>query len=322
MKIPVFYDPRMAAANSSRSPSSAKPSQVINDWLALSLPFEVAKMQPVGIEELAMAHSRKYVEGVLAGRIENGFRDRCPKIAESLKWTNGSFVSAATHVYRHGGFACSPTSGFHHAGYAQGGAFCTFNGLMVAAMSLMEASDSLRIGILDMDYHYGDGTAEIIDRLQVAERVRQVSGWGDWNRCEPQQLLEEVPAMIDRLECDILFYQAGADMHIDDPLGGLLTTEELRQRDQIVFEHCKKNDLPCVWNFAGGYRIGRKHSKGIGNSSKYTACQLRSVQALRPKLSLKHATNHHALDRGEFQSQGGFARLNKIFDAKVQELLQ
>jgi len=245
----------MAAANSSRSPSSAKPSQVLEDWHSLSLPIEVAKVQPLGADELAKAHSRKYVQGVLTGQIENGFGDRCPLIAESLKWTNGSFVSAAAHVYRHGGFACSPTSGFHHAGYAEGGAFCTFNGLMVAAMFLMEESDSIRIGILDMDYHYGDGTAEIIDRLQLRERVSQVSGWGDWKRCKPQQMLEEIPTMIDGLECDILFYQAGADMHIDDPLGGSLTTEELRQRDQIVFEYCKKNDLPCVWNFAGGYQV-------------------------------------------------------------------
>lgn len=36
--------------------------------------------------------------------------------------------------------------------------------------------------------------------------------------------------------CDVVLYQAGADAHIDDPLGGFLTTSQLLQRDHLVFE--------------------------------------------------------------------------------------
>ncbi len=49
--------------------------------------------------------------------------------------------------------------------------------------------------------------------------------------------------------------QAGGDMHIDDPLGGAATTEELRERDQFVFETCHDNGMACCWNFAGGYQV-------------------------------------------------------------------
>lgn len=52
-----------------------------------------------------------------------------------------------------------------------------------------------------------------------------------------------------------MFYQAGADPHIDDPLGGELTTEQMRQRDRIVFEYAKEEKKPIVWNLAVGYQI-------------------------------------------------------------------
>jgi acetoin utilization deacetylase AcuC-like enzyme len=55
-------------------------------------------------------------------------------------------------------------------------------------------------------------------------------------------------------DCDILFYQAGADAHIDDPLGGLLTTAQMKARDRLVFNFAKDNNIPLVWNLAGGYQ--------------------------------------------------------------------
>lgn len=53
--------------------------------------------------------------------------------------------------------------------------------------------------------------------------------------------------------CEIILYQAGMDMFKDDPKGGLLTVDELRMRDRIVFEWAKSNNIPLVWCLAGGY---------------------------------------------------------------------
>ena len=38
----------------------------------------------------------------------------------------------------------------------------------------------------------------------------------------------------------------------EDPLGGCLSTEQMRQRDRQVFESFKGK--PLVWNLAGGYQ--------------------------------------------------------------------
>ncbi|RYD17356.1 MAG: hypothetical protein EOP88_27005 [Verrucomicrobiaceae bacterium] len=43
-------------------------------------------------------------------------------------------VHAALHAYKTKESAFSPTSGAHHAGYFNGGGFCTFNHLVLAAL--------------------------------------------------------------------------------------------------------------------------------------------------------------------------------------------
>jgi hypothetical protein len=42
-------------------------------------------------------------------------------------------------------------------------------------------------------------------------------------------------ASLDSFRPDIILYQAGADTHVDDPLGGLLTSDQMRERDRIMF---------------------------------------------------------------------------------------
>jgi acetoin utilization deacetylase AcuC-like enzyme len=63
-------------------------------------------------------------------------------------------------------------------------------------------------------------------------------------------------------DCDLILYQAGADPHVDDPLGGWLTTEQLRERDRRVFAAAVEWHVPVAWNLAGGYQ--RTEDGGIG----------------------------------------------------------
>ena len=52
----------------------------------------------------------------------------------------------------------------------------------------------------------------------------------------------------------MVLYQAGADPHVDDPLGGWLTSDQLAERDRLVFSGCAAMGLPVAWNLAGGYQ--------------------------------------------------------------------
>ncbi len=252
MTLPVFYTPRMVADAASFSPSAGKPVQVVERLRRLAV--EIIEPAPATVDELCLAHDRDYVEAVLAGRTRNGFGDTSPEIAASLPYTTGSMLSAARHALAHGGIACAPCSGFHHAGYSLGGGYCTFNGLMVTACAL-HAAGAGRIAIVDCDMHFGDGTTEIIEKLG-ATWIAHFTAGAHYHR--PQQaaaFFAELPGQLRAMhDCDVVLYQAGADPHVDDPLGGWLTTAELAQRDALVFETFTELRIPVAWNLAGGYQ--------------------------------------------------------------------
>jgi hypothetical protein len=41
---------------------------------------------------------------------------------------------------------------------------------------------------------------------------------------------------------------------VDDPLGGVLSTEEMIERDRLVFGAARSTGTPIAWNLAGGYQ--------------------------------------------------------------------
>jgi acetoin utilization deacetylase AcuC-like enzyme len=251
----VFYDPRQhTEANESFSPSAGKPAKVVARWQRSKIPVRLMPVEPVTPEQLALAHSREYVDGVLAGRLPNGFGNTLKEVAATLPWTTGSLVSAAIHVARNGGVAVSPTSGFHHAHHSSGGGFCTFNGLMVAVRILQTRGLARKIGILDLDMHYGNGTADILDRLKIGDVHHYTFGEHYGTPEQGEAFIKELPKILAGFAgCELVLYQAGADSFVDDPLGGVLTMPQLRMRDRLVFRHFAAAKTPLVWDLAGGY---------------------------------------------------------------------
>lgn len=262
--IPVLYDPRQQAESiESYSPSASKPARAVASWVAGGLPVEVRSFDPAPVSLLQRVHDPDFVDGVLAGRRRNGFGNTNASVAASLPWTTGSMVAAAREALRNGRVACSPTSGFHHAHRATATKFCTFNGLVAAVVAVLDDGFLGKVGILDMDAHWADGTLDVLGSLpKVEAQVEHFSFGGD--RRGPVTTLSGVrewmpgfPAIVEDMasRCGLILYQAGADPHIEDPLGGLMTTEQMRLRDMIVFRTCARMGVPVAWNLAGGYQI-------------------------------------------------------------------
>ena len=262
--IPVFYRPEQSStAAIDYSPSAGKPKLVVADWLSrpeIAKHIKIKSFTPASDKILCGAHDPKYVQGVLSGKIENGFGNTSLAIAKSLRYTVGSVVAAATHVLTalHGSglrVAVSPTSGFHHAGHDFGGGFCTFNGLMAAAIHVHGLGLAKRILILDMDQHYGDGTDNIIIKLDI-DFIDHITATQSYRTAKQALACANLCAneAFRSGRYDLVLYQAGADMHVDDPLGGLLTTGQMTRRDRLVFQACAKHGIPLVWNLAGGYQ--------------------------------------------------------------------
>ncbi len=253
--IPVFYSEHMIAEAGSYSPSAGKPRYVLAAWQKAGLPITVRSVTPASEKDLCLAHDPVYVHGVLNGKLPNGFDNTSSEVARSLPYTTGAMIGAARAALA-GGCACAPVSGFHHARYKSAGGYCTFNGLVIAAQKLLAEGAVQRVLILDCDMHYGDGTEEILERLGLARSITNAT-FGRWFH-QPShanaylQRLRETVAGFDAF--DVVLYQAGADVHVDDPLGGVLTTEQMIERDQIVFEAAHASETPIAWNLAGGYQ--------------------------------------------------------------------
>jgi acetoin utilization deacetylase AcuC-like enzyme len=280
----VFYVPAQCAPQSSYSPSSIKPQYVVRDWeRRFGGQINVCGFEPVGRAAFKRVHDSEMVDAVLDRRAANGFGNRSLAVANSLPYTAGSLVAAAEFAVLHKTQTCSPTSGFHHATFDSPQGYCTFNGLMVTAMLLRDAGLVHSVGVIDCDAHYGNGTDDIIRRLNldwvchhtmgahfhsqrdVAASSSGASAYARWL----QRAIDDVRG------CDLVIYQAGADPHINDPLGGVLTTQQMVERDRMVFEGLRGR--PLVWNLAGGYQTT---SSVTGSDADAEAARLEPVLAL------------------------------------------
>ncbi len=261
----TYYNPNQTAReNDSFSPSAQKPAAVVDALETEPLVEVVSEWRPLSVDEIALAHDRAHVEAILRGEKPNGFGNTLQAVAETLPWTNGSFYHAAVDALTRKSATFSPTSGFHHAEYDAAMGFCTFNGLMIAAVMLHREGAARRIGIVDLDVHYGNGTDDIIRRVGI-DYVTHLS-FGDVRPGGAQppaapdttedRWVGALKAALERdfSDVDVLFYQAGADPHVNDPLGGALSTEQMQLRDRAVFRFARSAGIPIVWNLAGGYQ--------------------------------------------------------------------
>lgn len=230
--------------------------------------------------ELALAHDPSYVRAIADGSVsadiirEIGFPWSAGMAERALRSVGGT--AAAARVARQQGVAGSLAGGTHHAGMARGGGFCVFNDLAVTARLLQAeharaARHTLRVAIVDLDVHQGNGTAEILANdhsvftLSIhAEKnfpFRKVASDLDIglpDGCTDAPYLHAVEDALNtvwsRFEPEFVLYLAGADPHEADRLGRLkVSTDGMRQRDQMVFDWAHQHRIPVAFCMGGGY---------------------------------------------------------------------
>ncbi|RVD19846.1 histone deacetylase, partial [Mesorhizobium sp. M4B.F.Ca.ET.017.02.2.1] len=193
-----------------------------------------------------------------------------PRVSLRAQLAAGGTVLVARLALRHG-IACNAAGGSHHARRAQGAGFCTFNDVAVASLVLLAEGAARNILIVDLDVHQGDGTADI---LKDEPRAFTFSMHGERNypvRKIASDLDVALPdctgdaAYLDRLggilpelsaraRWDIVFYNAGVDVHAEDRLGRLsLSDDGLRARDTMVIRHFRRLGMPICGVIGGGY---------------------------------------------------------------------
>lgn len=259
---------------------------------------------PASEGELALAHEPGYITAVFEGTLpaamqrEIGF-PWSERMVERSRRSVGATIAAARTALAEG-VAANLAGGTHHAHADRGGGYCVFNDVAVAARLMQAewhrrhggAAGGLRVAVIDLDVHQGNGTAAI---FRDDPTVFTLSLHGAKNfpfRKEPGDLDVELPdgctdgpylaALDDALargwqrQCEaggppgLAFYLAGADPHEGDRLGRLkLSDQGMAERDRRVFDALRRHRVPVAVVMAGGY----------GHDIATTvAVQLRTVQ--------------------------------------------
>mgnify|MGYP006274318785 CR=1 FL=1 len=248
------------------SPSAKKPMELAEQLVGRKSIIFIDPI-PVSIEDIKLVHDSDYVDGIFSLKLENGFGTISQSVVDSLPYTNGAMYTAAktAAVYSP---SCALVSGFHHAmyhGWKGHGWFCTFNGLMITAAKLL-SEGMRRICIIDADMHWGNGTDNILiakPDLKIIDHLSLGAMFEDSSQQDKYLKVFDENNIIDNmleLKPDLIIYQAGADVHIDDPYGGVLTTDQIFERDLRMFSLAKKHKIPICWNLAGGYQVDEKGS--------------------------------------------------------------
>ncbi|MDB6152877.1 MAG: Histone deacetylase superfamily [Chthoniobacteraceae bacterium] len=240
---------------------------------------------PVTETDLLRGHAAHYIDAVRSGEpralAESQKFPWSPELFPSVCLTSGGCLAAARCALREG-VSAALVSGFHHACADHGEGFCTFNGLIVAIDAMVAAGEIRTAAVLDMDLHYGNGTAALaasrpyiralsiygndyMDNVSFRDVIPRRHSDGEnhcsWSLpagCDGAGLTEvmnaALPWIIEKGKPDLLLFQAGADPYFEDPFSPLaLGFDELQRRDWMVLEFARQNRIPIAWVLAGGY---------------------------------------------------------------------
>ncbi len=70
-----------------------------------------------------------------------------------------------------------------------------------------------------------------------------------------------------------IIYQSGADVHVDDPFGGVLNEEQMYERDKRMFQIAKDLRMPISWSLAGGYQLDKYDLVLRLHTNTFKACR-------------------------------------------------
>jgi acetoin utilization deacetylase AcuC-like enzyme len=249
------------------------PQQLLHEGTAQKSDFFEPEI--IDLKHVLAVHSREYVNALLTLNLDPkaarkiGFPLSAELVERELRIAQGTIIAAKKAYETQVSFNIA--GGTHHAYSNRGEAFCMLNDQAIAAQYLLDHKFAKSILIIDLDVHQGNGTAEI---FQNNPKVFTFSMHGKSNypfKKETSDLdipladnttddtylkimKDIIPDLIAKTKPDFIFYLAGVDILATDKLGKLACTiEGCKKRDEMVFELCKKHQIPVQVSMGGGY---------------------------------------------------------------------
>ncbi len=231
--------------------------------------------EPIELSVVKQVHDAVYVDRLVNLNLSKpeirriGFPLSAQLVERELRIAQGT-VTACHHALIDG-IAFNIAGGTHHAFKDAGEGFCLLNDQAIAAQYLLDLSIAKQVLIIDLDVHQGNGTAAIFEREKRVYTfslhgqdnfplhkeksdldIALPSGTGDDSYL--YTLGETLPSLLDEIQPDFIFYQAGVDVLATDKLGKLkLSREGCKARDKLVLIEAYRRKVPLVVCMGGGY---------------------------------------------------------------------
>uniref|UniRef100_F6PH00 Histone deacetylase 11 n=1 Tax=Monodelphis domestica TaxID=13616 RepID=F6PH00_MONDO len=246
----------------------------------------IVEAQEVSEEDLKVAHTEQYlrklkcsfsvakiIEMLPIAFIPNFLVQRT--VLRPLRFQTGGTIMAGKLAVDYG-WAINIGGGFHHCSGSRGGRFCIYADITLCIKFLFERVAGIsRVTIIDLDAHQGNGhETDFLDDSRVyimdvynyhiypydsiAKRAIRQMVELDWNT-EDEEYLEKVKEhlemALDEWLPHLVIYNAGTDIMVGDPLGGLsVSPEGIVMRDELVFRTVRKYGVPILMVTSGGYQ--------------------------------------------------------------------
>jgi acetoin utilization deacetylase AcuC-like enzyme len=180
------------------------------------------KPEPAAKEDLRLVHGENHINSVKRRRV----------VYEVAVLAVGGAIKASELAMRgEPAFGLIRPPG-HHASRDSSWGFCHFNNIAISIEKLRRRDKITKALIVDIDLHYGDGTANIFAEDPDVSYVH-IKGQSR------QQYLENLREHLDiQNDYEIIAVSAGFDRHEND-WGGLLRTEDYRSIGRMLKEYAE-----------------------------------------------------------------------------------
>ncbi len=237
MPLKVIYSKRFLEYKENGHPESPGRIKAIESFLRSKKNFfEFVSPSACDEKDLLLAHTEELVKKVRESSFFDPDTPNIPDIYSYASLSCGAAVEAARIALAgETAFSLSRPPG-HHAGKNTLGGFCYFNNMAVAVKKILRETD-LKVAVLDIDGHHGNGTEEILkgEEKAVYVSIHQYpafpgTGSVSFGNCynfpvfpgsDSKKYMDKFSGAVAAIKnfCpDVLGISAGFDAHIDDPL--------------------------------------------------------------------------------------------------------
>lgn len=217
----VVYDERYTTLYS--SDPAAAPGRIESIYSALHGLYEFVRPHSASERDLKLAHWKDHVDYVKKSKTLY----QVAKLA-----VGGAIKAAELAMQREPAFGLIRPPG-HHASKNSSWGFCYFNNIAIAIEKLRHEGKIKKAFIIDIDLHFGDGTANIFANTPEVFYFHPEAS----NR---EEYLKEVSkGLASGREYDIVAVSAGFDRHEKD-WGGMLKTEDYLTIGEMIKQFADK----------------------------------------------------------------------------------